>query len=241
MRTALLGVLVTGLVASPAAAGPCLVDGLAPLILTPGGSTIDQHGGVVVAAVSSSMHQEQRRDVSAEPWEFRKGKSRSETKIKRLAPGLALHSPDAKLAGMGDKVALEDSKDHAAVEVVVGFMVTDDMPMDEAPRVVSITQATSAPMLRTPATVATLKAPPPAGTVALLVYDAKMDKPMARGFVRVEDLKATTFAIYARHRCEAEVPKTVPTGAGDKVRLAWVDAEGHVSIPSDPVTVTRTK
>ena len=68
-----------------------------------------------------------------------------------------------------------------------------------------------------------------------------MDKPLARGFVLVTDPKATTFTIYGRHRCEAQVPGTVATGAGDTVRLAWVDAEGHVSIPSDRIEVTRTK
>jgi len=233
--------LLVAVAASPAAAGPCLVDGLAPQIMTPTGSTIDQHGGVVVAAVSSPMHREQRRDVSAEPWEFRKGKARSKTVIKRLAPGLALHSPDDKLASVGDKVALEDAKDHTAIEIVVGYMITDDMPMDEAPRVVSITQATTAPMLRSPSTVATLKAPPPAGTVALLVYDGAMDKPLARGFVLVEDPKATTIVIYSRHRCEAQIPGTVPTGAGDTVRLAWVDGEGHVSIPSERIKITKVR
>ncbi len=77
--------------------------------------------------------------------------------------------------------------------------------------------------------------------VALLVDDAAMDKPMARGFVVIDDLKATTFRIYGRHRCQGEVPGTVPTGAGDTVRLAWVDAEGHVSIPSGRIKVTKTK
>jgi len=208
MIRALAAVLVA-VAAGPAAAGPCLVDGLAPQIMTPTGSTIDQHGGVVVAAVSSFMHGEQHRDVSAEAWEFRKGKARSKTVIKRLAPGLALHSPNKKLATMGDKVALEDAKNHTALEITVSFMVTDDMPMDETPRVESIIQA--------------------------------MDKPLARGFVLVTDPKATTFTIYGRHRCEAQVPGTVATGAGDTVRLAWVDAEGHVSIPSDRIEVTRTK
>ncbi len=226
--------LALAIIAKPAAAGPCLVDGLAPQILTPNGATIDQFGGVVVAAVSSGQHTANRADPSAQAWQFKIGTKRSTAKITKLAPGLALHVPAKH--DVGTKAALEDTKDHTAVEVVLGFMDTDDMPMDPAPEVTAVTYTKEAnmPMLHTEAAVATLKTPPPAGTVALLVYDAKPKK-LARSFVLVTDPTATTIKIYGRHRCEAEVPGTVPTRTGTTVRLAWVDAEGHVSMLSEPV------
>jgi hypothetical protein len=96
-------------------------------------------------------------------------------------------------------------------------------------------------MLRTETTVATLSAPPPAGTVALLVFDASSKGKLARSFVLVDNPAATSITIYGRHRCEAEVPGTVPTRAGARIRLAWVDAEGHVSLRSEPVKVAKIK
>lgn len=237
-----LAVAVVAALATPAVAGPCLVDGLAPQIMTPSGSVIDQYGGIVVAAVSTSIepHRNNHADPSAQSsWQFRVAAVRTKAKITQLAPGLALYAP-AQL-GIGTKVALEDTKDHTAVEVELGFMATDDMPMDDAPKVTAITHTTHGPMLREEQTVATLSAPPPAGTVALLVYDGKGDRKLARSFVLVPDLQATSITIYGHHRCEAEVPGTVATRAGATVRLAWVDAEGHVSIPTGPLKVTKLK
>lgn len=228
---------VVALAVSPAAAGPCLVDGIAPMILTPAGATIDQFGGIVVAALSSSMHRDQHADVSAQPWKLQRDGTRTKAKVTKLAPGLALYAAPDHGQGIGAKVTLEDSPDHAAVEVVLGFMNTRDMPMDPAPQVTALTHTKEdrMPLLSTEATVATLKAPPPPGTVALLVYDARPKGKLARSFVLVTDPKATTITIYGRHKCEAEVPGTVPTRSGHTVRLAWVDAEGHISLLSDPV------
>jgi len=230
--------LVVAALMTPAAAGPCLVDGLAPQVITPSGSVIDQYGGVVVAAVSTPM--QPGADPSAQSsWRFRVGTKRRKTKITKLAPGLALYALSAHEHGLGVRMALEDTKDHTAVEVELGFMATRAMPVDPAPKVTAITHTTNGPMMRESQTVATLSAPPPAGTVALLVYSGKGDRKLARSFVLVPDLKTTSLTIYGHHRCEAEVPGTVPTHAGETVRLAWVDAGGHVSLLTEPITVTK--
>ena len=88
MKIALVAVLA---VFAPAVAGPCLVPGLVPLVRTPQGATIDQFGGVVVAAVS--FRGGGTTDPVVQKWEFVEGKKRAKARVTLLAPGLAVYAP----------------------------------------------------------------------------------------------------------------------------------------------------
>ena len=76
----------------------------------------------------------------------------------------------------------------------------------------------------------------PADAIAVIVVDAATNRPRSYGLVDPNLLEAT---IYARGRCSALPNKTVPTVAGDKVILRWVDKTGAVSADSKPIVVTK--
>ncbi|CAN5922560.1 hypothetical protein BH11MYX3_BH11MYX3_08690 [soil metagenome] len=228
MRLAALGLLCG---ASTASAGPCLVPGLSPEALTPGDAAIDQLGGVVIAAVPDAGGIS--TDPVVQPWEFVEGTARTTAKVTRLAPGLAIYAPKRG----GERLGLEDAKGHTVVAVSYRFQQLDDMPMDEAPRPTGILHTRKVPRFRSESTIATLSSPPPAGTVALIVRDARSQSGQARSFVQITDPTTTSVEIYLRDRCRPEVPKTIATRAGDRVKLAWVDAEGHVSLWSAAIEV----
>ena len=234
-RRAWLAALVLALAAAPASAGPCLVPGLIPIVITPQGGTIDQLGGVVVAAVPfpSGVNE----DPATLPWEFVEGKNRSKPKITVIAPGLAIYAPKAP------QQALELVGKAGRVEgrVTFRFQDTDDMPMDAAPRPTRVVQAKKAPRSGNDTVTATLAEAPPAGTVAVLVRAAGSKATTARSWNRLYDLKKPSVVIYAHDRCEPVIPGTVPTKAGDKIELAWLDGEGHVSLWSAAIEVTAEK
>lgn len=220
-----------------ATAGPCLVPGLAPEVLTPAGSTIDQLGGVVVGAVSFAGGSS--ADPVGAPWQFTDAGKAQPARITRLAPGLVTYAPVTP--GMGVALALEDRPGHAAVKVTLTFVPVDDMPVNAAPRPSSIAVAPSAPMFRTQLVTATLREPPPAGTIALVVRAANSKSSEGRSWVMIGDPRATTLEIYMRDRCAPEIPGTVATKAGDEIVLAWVDVGGHVSLWSQPMRVTAPR
>lgn len=227
----LLAAAVIGLLAMPAAAGPCRrVLGLDPEILTPANATIDQLGGILVIAAESLRADAPFTDMSVQPYDFRGGGHTTRAKVTALAPGLALYRPDGRAA----EVDLLDAPNHAALHVTYRPIPVRDAPAAPAPVVTAISYTTNVPRFRTEQTVATLAAAPPPGTVAIVVYDAK-DRP--RSYALIDDPTRTSFEVYFRDRCKAEVPGTTPTRGGDKVTLAWVDATGHRSVRSAVTTV----
>ncbi|MBL9017852.1 MAG: hypothetical protein JNL83_26940 [Myxococcales bacterium] len=229
-------VLALGLAASPAAAGPCLEPGLMPIVISPLGATIDQFGGVVVAAVP--WREGVNEDPVVQPtWEFVEGKQRGKPKITVIAPGLAVYAPKAPVQAL----ELQDKTGRAVGRVKFQFQNTDDMPMDAAPRPTAVIQAKKARMSSNDTVTATLAEAPPAGTIAVLVRAAGGKTTAPRSWNRLYDLKTTKIVVYAYDRCEPVIPGTVATKAGDKIELAWLDAEGHVSLWSPAIAVTAEK
>lgn len=225
-------------IATPAVAGPCLVHGLDPMIVTPAGTDVDQFGGIVVVATESLRKDAPHANVAVQPYELVSGQKRGKAVVTELAPGLAIYAPPQGITGSVD---LEDTKGHSAIRVKFYFRPVRDLPTSPAPEVVSIKHTTNVPMFRTESTSATLKAAPPADAVALLVREAGSTAKLARSWVLVRDVKGTRIEIYMRDRCRPEVPGTIATRTGDRVELAWVDAAGRVSMWSAPVTVTTYK
>jgi hypothetical protein len=229
-----LALALVALLAVPAAAGPCLEPGLLPIVISPQGATIDQFGGVVVAAVP--FRQGGNADPVVQPWEFVEGKKRSKPKVTVIATGLAVYAPKAPEQAL----ELQDKSGRAVGRVTFQFQNTDDMPVDSAPRPTAVVQAKKPPMSSNETVTATLAEAPPAGTIAVLVRAAG-GKAKARSWNRLYDIKTTKVVIYAYDRCEPVIPGTVGTKAGDKIELAWLDAEGHVSPWSTPIEVTGEK
>lgn len=222
LRLALIGLL---LAATPAAAGPCVPTETLQEILTPPGDTIDQFGGIVIA---------NPRQV---PWEFVEGTKRARARVTVIAPGLVVvapKSPDTELD-------LEDGKRNKALRVKFMFQVTDDMPVDSAPRVTALVQTKRTQVMRSDVVVVTLAETPPAGTIALLVRAANSKTTVARSWIGVTDIKATQLDVYRRDRCRMQPVGTVGTKAGDKVLLAWLDSAGHVSLWTSPIEVKAEK
>ena len=94
----MIAVLVA-IMTTTATAGPCLVHGLDPEIVTPAGTTIDQFGGVVIIATESLRKDAPHADVAVQPYEFRSGKLREKANVTELAPGLAIYAPPPALPG----------------------------------------------------------------------------------------------------------------------------------------------
>ena len=236
MKRGALAVLIGALAAAPASAGPCLEPGLVPLVITPQGATIDQFGGVVVAAIPF------RGGVDKDPavqttWEFVEGKKRGKPKITVIAPGLAVYAPKAPEQAL----ELQNKSGRAEGRVKFQMMNTDDMPVDSAPRPTAVVQAKKSPMSSNETVTATLAEAPPAGTIAVLVRAAGAKATAARSWQRLYDIKTTKVVIYAYDRCEPIIPGTVATKAGDKIELAWLDGEGHVSLWSTAIEVKAEK
>lgn len=217
--------VLVALLAAPASAGPCLVTPLATMVKTPQGATIDQFGGVVVAS------------SPAQQWRFVEGKRQAKARVTALAPGIAVYAPRAP----EQELDLEDKPGHSVAHVRFQFQNTDDMPVDAAPRPTAITTAKQTAMMRSTSVVARLAEAPPAGTIVVLVRAAGSKSSAARSWLDVRDVTAKTVEIYRRDRCTAESPGTVATKAGDKIELAWLDAEGHVSLWSAPIEVKAEK
>jgi hypothetical protein len=224
-----------GLAASPAAAGPCLEPGLLPMVISPLGATIDQFGGVVVAAVPFRGGED--KDPVVQPWEFVEGKQRTKAKVTVLAPGLAVYAPQKPQA----ELVLEAKVGRTVGRVKFQFQNTDDMPVDAAPRPTLVVQAKQSPMSSDVTVTASLAEAPPAGTIAVLVRSAGSKTATARSWNRLYDIKTKTIKVYDYNRCEPVIPGTVATKAGDKIELAWLDAEGHVSLWSQAIEVKADK
>lgn len=216
-----LALVLIAAAAAPALAGPCEIAPLVTIVKTPPGATIDQFGGVVVT------------NPPAAPWFFVENGTRTKARVTRVAPGLAVYAP----VKPERELDLEDKAGHLS-HVRFQFQDTDDMPVDAAPRPTAVVQAKRSPIVRSDVVRATLAEAPPAGTIAVLVRASGSRAPAARSWQEVTDGKALTIDIYRRDRCAAVIPGTVATKAGDRIELAWLDAEGHISLWSSPIEVT---
>lgn len=232
-----LSLAVLAFATSSVDAGPCAMPQVVAHAMTIDNAKIDQHGGVVVA-LSAAFHGpaigepgEVVNAIDKLAWTIN-GKAIKPTV---LAPGLALLvSKDAKLV-------VADSKKQKQVTATTISVPDDDMVVTEAPKPKDIkyTQQVG-PRSSSQSTVLTLAAPPPAGTVAVLVYtaaDHKAGKPAASWApVPGASSDAKTVPLFYSGRCIVNASGTGPR-TSDKVVLVWLDGTGHRSLPSAEITV----
>jgi hypothetical protein len=233
VRTTLL--LITILAADPAIAGPCKFHhdlGFLPLLLTAEGARIDQHGGVVVAAISTRLERATFVDPTQQDWLFGNGAQHVKVVRTVIAPGLTVHAP----ALTSPELVFEDQSQHAMIKV--HYQPTTDATVLAAPKVDAVTfsDRNLGVMLRA-ITIAKLGAAPPPGAVALVVFGG--DKP--RSWARIEDRSRLDITVYADDDCELRIPGTIATRTGDRVSLAWLDATGHLSARSPVITAITPK
>lgn len=229
-RIALLALLAAA--AAPAHAGPCAMPSLAHEVATPSGTTIDQHGGVVVLTVAGlgvGIGTPTLRDGERA---FRAGQLDVKASATTVAPGLVVHRVPVELRREQPELRLVDAAGTVAATVAVALRKAP--PRLRGPQIRAVTA--SQPNRRGEGWVtATLKQAPPAGTIAVIVRDAKQRS--ARSFERIGDPEATEIFVYQGDRCTPRAAGTEATRGGQRIQLAWVTAAGHVSPWSAPVTV----
>ncbi|HEY4239284.1 MAG TPA: hypothetical protein VGM88_05685 [Kofleriaceae bacterium] len=198
----------------------CAFVELAPSVLTPRDAKIPADGGVVVG-FDRKLPSGPKADAGGDP-SVSSALAFGETAAVResLAPGLTVYRPRTgasrgaklELTAGGKRIAAFDSGPAAAA-----------LP---APIVESVAVESS---FRGTATVrAHLGADAPAGAVALIVYGA--------GGALTYGQPGATRDIVVREGGHCSFPPGSAPKTGDHVTLAWVDASGHVSARSKPVT-----
>jgi hypothetical protein len=225
-----LWVLVSA-AATPAHANACADPTIAPRIFTPAGTTLEDDGGIVVGLEDGGTV-DHPMDLAKPTWRFHAGTERASPQVTLLAPGLAIYAPHAPARPL----SLED--DQQKTLMTLGFEVAsyDDRPISEAPKVASATfKATTSRRGSSEHTTVTV-APAPEGTVAVIAYTANA-RDQARSWARVAP-GATSFVIFQRAPCRPLLPGTIASRKGARIILVWVDAKGHTSQRSAPITVT---
>lgn len=230
-----IAVAVAVIVPVSVSAGPCKEFrdvGFVPAVLTPDGATLDQAGGVVVAAEGTRLQNASPQDPTPQDWRFAAGKDDAVGTRTVIAPGLVVVKP-AKTAA---DLAFENADRSHVRDLHYKETRTPATPV--APVVDSVTYSNhDLPLMTRELTMAKLHDPPPAGAVALVVYAG--DKPSSWLQITDEIAKIRDLPVWGSADCTNDIPGTIATRAGDKISLAWLDATGHLSPKSNVITVGR--
>jgi hypothetical protein len=227
-------IAVVGLVAAavPAQAGPCKYHhdlGFLPAVLTPDHATLDPGGGVVVAAESVRLDRAVDGDPTLQDWRFSDGAHDVVGKRTVIAPGLIATAP----VGLGDTLVFENPDGSHVRKIRYHATVDRALP---APQVESVIYSnTHLGIMLRELTTAKLAAAAPAGAVALVVYAGNTP----RSWVAIDDAQRLDVSVYAVDDCVRQIPGTIPTRAGDRITLAWVDKTGHVSAHTATMVVGK--
>jgi len=203
----------------PASAGPCVITGLDPDVLTPTGAKIAKGGGVIVATVQSGKGGTD--DASIQPaWRWKVGDHYVKPAHVTRAPGLTVYPlpagatllvNDARTR-MADVVAGDDAKLLAAPKPSAA---RDDATLVETSHVSFIYHTLELDLAELP----------PDDAFALVIYGADG---VARDWLRVDSDRQQHYSLsYAGNRCATPVPGRVATAAGDKLTFAWIDTSGR--------------
>ncbi len=209
--------------ASPAFAGACARPQIPTRPLTTDGAALVAGGGVVLAT----------EDATKPPrWRFTNGANKVAAKPRAIGAGLVVLLAPPK----GDWT-LADDKGKPVLKIK--HAAAEPKPL-EAPKVAEVVFTSTTGRRGTSTNVtASISGEAPAGAVALVAFD---DKGGVRSFIQVEGraadpaTKLAAYAIYFSGSCTVMPNGTVPTGAGDKIGLAWLDASGRLS-PKTSITV----
>jgi hypothetical protein len=204
-----------------AAASPCALVENHATVLTPDGAAIADGGGVVVGSAPDYAREHPDR---GEPSSWKVGGKAA--KVTHVAPGLdvvAATGPATVTAGDGKAIASVKHGSPAALDAPTLSAVT------------STTSQTRHPWTRVDVALA---GDPPAGAVALVVFDGTGKTARSWGAVTGN---ARSVVVFTQNGCEREPDGTRMTSPDEQVELAWLDASGRLSKLSAAVTATAGK
>jgi hypothetical protein len=217
---------LTLVLAHAVASADCAMWGLTAKVLNGDNQAFPADGGIIVAALPDLRGKLEKGDIAIhDDWRFRTGQGAMKPEISTYAPGLAVyHVP---VTGPTD---LEDGN-QAIVATVKGRL--DKRKQAEAPKVKSIVFDSTPSRRSVQRVVVELEAPPPAGTLALVLVDGRTYDPRSFGLT---DATATVVPYQSRD-CMALPNGTIPSKTGDKVLMYFVDGMGRISRPTKPMTI----
>lgn len=210
--------------ATPAAAEPCPVFGLEPVVQTPMGATIASDGGFVVGARSRPGHDVGTGEIAVQPdWKLRAGGAVARPKVDVLAPGLAVYRLPAKATD----ATLEDGKGKVLGKATVVPGAPTTMA---APRIKTIVAGKTGGKHPTTFVTAMLDGAAPKDALALVITDGAG---VARSWGAVMPGTDRVFVIDNHQGCGTFPNGTQLSNPGDTLVAFWVDVRGHRS-PTTP-------
>ncbi len=196
----------------------CMLMGLSTKLITVDHHAVARDGGILVAAVPQARGALAKGDPAVQTgWRF--AKLRGRPTIVSLAPGLAVvRVPKA--------AQLVDAKGTPLISVTLAGR----LPALKAPAVKRIEYVGNTMGYHGSArVVVSLAGTAPAGTAAMVLLDAKTQKPKSWGLVTAG---AATVDALSWYDCLALPNGTVMSKAGESVRVSYVDELGRMSPPS---------
>lgn len=211
------------------ASAKCAPSSLRAAVLTPADAAMLATGGIVVGAESffDDGKIAEGNVVVRKDWRFKAGKRVVTPVIEIVAPGLAVY----RWKGKAQSFALEDGN-HA---LVASPSLAKNASFEPRPLAdPTVKEVVSKKWRgRKPSTEVEILIDgwPPSDAVAIIAYD---DKGKALSWGPITREHKSRWIVYGQHRCETLPDGTVEPVAGQKLRFAWVDANGRVSEKSRP-------
>jgi hypothetical protein len=230
-----LAIALVVALATPAVAGPCAISGLVATPVTLIDTTIEDGGGIIVAAMPGPYSQRKPGDDVLRPpsWRLRAGKALVSPTIDVVAPGLAVYRLPA-----GD----------GAVSLVDGTqtIVTVRRSADRGASVLPAPMPTSVEVEHTTGfrgsqnerVLVHLIAPAPRGAVVMIAYGAD-GKVRSWGPLQQDAREVVVYT--SAGRCQTPQPEIVASQVGDRITVAWLDLSGRLSARSGEVEVVAAK
>jgi hypothetical protein len=218
---------VLGFVPSVARAD-CAMWGLAPKVLTPASALVSRDGGIVVASIPEARGKLDPGDPAVQSsWRITIAGDSIKPPIDVLAPGLAVYRVAVANAFKveltnGDKVLATVRPTRDRIDPLAAPKVTRVWFEDARSRH-SITRVG-----------VELEGDAPAGAVALVMAD---DQGVPRSWALAGAGKGRTLYTYSSGDCLALPNGTIPSKAGDKITLSWVDSTGLRSAATKPLQI----
>lgn len=236
MRTAWI-VAVGLLVSHEVATAKCAQPQLGSEVITPADTKLAADGGVLVGSVSDWERLVGGAEDARNPsWRFSDGTKEYEPALATLAPGLVVYRAPAGVTGA---LTLVDGKT-TRVKVALGTTTVAPLAAPD-PKTITLRKVSERYGGFRFELHAALKTEAPAGAVAIVVLGVTKQGKVARSWVRIQPGTKITQVAGSSGRCDPGVPGEIMSKAGDKVVLAWVDAQGRLSKPSHPVVVKNGK
>jgi len=228
-RFALVPVLVfAALSLAPSLArADCARVGLTPKVLTPASAVVPRDGGVVVAAVPEPRGKLDPGDAAVQSgWRVKIGGDSVKPPIDVLAPGLAVYR-----VAVANAFKVELSNGDAVLATV--RVTRDKIDPLPAPKITRVWFEQASRHSTTQVGVA-LDGDIPAGAVALVLAD---DQGVPRSWGLATAAAGSKLYAYGARNCEVLPNGTIPSKAGDKVTLFWVDSTGMKSAATKPIQI----